>query len=140
ATDHAIEELAAREPSPAERTLAPARIALPGKQFACVCMDVTDKELKYAVGEGFDSIELLKRYTTLSMGPCQGKACLTSSIRLCAAATRQTIPETGTPTARPPWTPVAMSVLAAEELVPRKETSMHDLHADAGAEFMWAGD
>ena len=35
-----------------------------GKCFACLCEDVTTKDLSYAIDEGFDSIELLKRYTT----------------------------------------------------------------------------
>src|SRR3970282_1924081 len=54
-----------------------------GKQSECLCMDVTNKELKTAVAEGFDSMELLKRYTTITMGPCQGKACMLASQRLC---------------------------------------------------------
>jgi sarcosine oxidase subunit alpha len=139
--DAAIAALRANAPSgPAAATLPAARIPAEGKQFACVCMDVTYKELRFAVKEGFDSIELLKRYTTLSMGPCQGKSCLSASIRLCALATHRSVPETGSPTARPPWIGVPMSVLAGEELVPRRESAMQDLHADLGAAFMWAGD
>ncbi|MDQ3669772.1 MAG: 2Fe-2S iron-sulfur cluster-binding protein, partial [Actinomycetota bacterium] len=46
-----------------------------GKCFVCVCEDVTDKDVKRAIAEGFDSIELAKRYTTVTMGPCQGKLC-----------------------------------------------------------------
>jgi sarcosine oxidase, subunit alpha len=111
-----------------------------GKEFACLCMDVTVKEMAQAVREGFDSIELLKRYTTLSMGPCQGKACLQSSVCVTAKLTGQSVAATGTPTARPPWTPVALGVLAAGHLTPRKETAVHDRHVEAGAEFMWAGD
>jgi len=111
-----------------------------GKQFACLCMDVTAKELSTGVKEGFDSLELLKRYTTLSMGPCQGKACLTSSSRLCAKVTGRSLAETGFTTARPPWAPIPLGVLAADRLVPRKETSIHDRHEDAGAQFMWAGE
>ena len=45
------------------------------KCFACVCEDVTDKDMKRALAEGFDSLELAKRYTTVTMGPCQGKLC-----------------------------------------------------------------
>jgi sarcosine oxidase subunit alpha len=52
-----------------------------GKCFVCVCEDVTDKDLKRAIGEGFDSIELAKRYTTVTMGPCQGRFCHVPSIR-----------------------------------------------------------
>ncbi len=130
----------------AAREAGPAAISAPllgegdGKQFACFCMDVTSKELSAAVKEGFDSIELLKRYTTLSMGPCQGKACLTSSSRLCAMVTGTSPAETGLTTARPPWTPVPLGVLAAERSHPRRETAMHDRHVDAGATFLWAGE
>ena len=111
------EAVAARADGPAGGT-APLLGDGDGKQFACFCMDVTSKELSAAVKEGFDSIELLKRYTTLSMGPCQGKACLTSSSRLCAMVTGQSVAETGLTTARPPWTPVPLGVLAAERPIP----------------------
>ena len=47
----------------------------------------TTKDLKYAIGEGFDSIELSKRYTNVTMGPCQGRLCHVSSIRVYAKAT-----------------------------------------------------
>jgi sarcosine oxidase subunit alpha len=111
-----------------------------GKQFVCLCMDVTVKEVHQAVNEGFDSTELLKRYTTLTMGPCQGKACLMSSLRLCAQLTNRPLPQVDRPTARPPWTPIPLGVLAAGHLVPRKETAIHQRHVEGGAEFMWAGD
>ena len=45
------------------------------KCFVCICEDVTTKDVKRALAEGFDSIELAKRYTTVTMGPCQGKLC-----------------------------------------------------------------
>ena len=111
-----------------------------GKQFACLCMDVTDKELSKAVAEGFDSMELLKRYTTITMGPCQGKACMVPSQRLCARATGSTFAETKRTTSRPPWVPVELGTLAGARRTPRKETTMHDVHTDAGADIMWAGD
>jgi sarcosine oxidase, subunit alpha len=111
-----------------------------GKQFACLCMDVTAKELKTASAEGFDSMELLKRYTTITMGPCQGKACMVSSQRLCGRATGHSFEETAPTTARPPWVPVELGTLAGARRTPRKETTLHDRHVDAGAEFMWAGE
>lgn len=118
----------------------PASSDAPGKQFTCVCMDVTKKEMVQAVVEGFDDIELLKRYTTVSMGPCQGKSCLHGSRQLTAALTGTTMAQTATTTSRPPWAPVSLGVLAAGSNTPRKETAMHDRHVEAGAEFLWAGD
>jgi sarcosine oxidase, subunit alpha len=134
----ALRSEAARSGNPI--VLPPEASAASGKQFACVCMDVTAKELKTAVAEGFDSMELLKRYTTITMGPCQGKACMASSQRLCGAVTGRSFAETSPTTSRPPWVPVEMGTLAGARLTPRKETTMHDRHAAAGAEFMWAGD
>lgn len=37
------------------------------------CEDVSSKDLATAVKEGYDSAELVKRYTTATMGPTQGK-------------------------------------------------------------------
>ena len=42
------------------------------KSFVCFCEDQTKKDLTYAIDEGFDSIELSKRYTTVTMGPARG--------------------------------------------------------------------
>ena len=33
------------------------------------------QDVRNAVTEGFSSTELLKRYTTITMGPCQGRMC-----------------------------------------------------------------
>jgi sarcosine oxidase, subunit alpha len=110
------------------------------KTFTCLCMDVTTKEMKGAVEEGFDSIELLKRYTTLGMGPCQGKSCLAGCVRHAAELTGRSVPETGVPTARAPWRPVELGLLAADHAEPRKESPLHDCHVELGAEFTWAGE
>ena len=139
--DERIERLRAEAAAERDPVVLPPEVgAGHGKQFACLCMDVTNKELKTAVTEGFDSMELLKRYTTITMGPCQGKACMMASQRLCSRATGSSFSQTRPTTARPPWTPVELGTLAGWRRNPRKETTIHDRHADAGATFMWAGD
>ena len=144
ATDVSADEIDALRAAASEDAdpvvLPPEVVPGEGKAFACLCMDVTDKELKKAVAEGFDSMELLKRYTTITMGPCQGKACMVPSQRLCARATGSSFGETARTTSRPPWTPVELGILAGTRWTPRKETTMHDAHVEAGAEMMWAGD
>ncbi|HKX48717.1 MAG TPA: 2Fe-2S iron-sulfur cluster-binding protein [Gaiellaceae bacterium] len=110
-----------------------------GKCFVCVCEDVTTKDMKRAIGEGFDSIELAKRYTTTTMGPCQGKLCHLSSIRVYADETRMFESAIGTTTARPPWAPVELGLLAGRELTPARRGSIHWRHEDAGATIQWAG-
>ena len=140
---------AARRHEALERIMpdgAPTSVLLPevpntaAKTFTCLCMDVTTKEMATSVQEGFDGIELLKRYTTLGMGPCQGKSCLAACVRYAADLTGRSIPETGVPTARAPWRPVELGLLAADHLEPRKESPLHECHADLGAEFIWAGE
>ena len=74
-----------------------------GKCFACLCEDVTAKDIHLSVDEGYDSIELSKRYTTATMGPCQGRMCQLPAVRLMAQETGQDLARVGTTTARPPW-------------------------------------
>ncbi|MDQ3895365.1 MAG: (2Fe-2S)-binding protein [Actinomycetota bacterium] len=110
-----------------------------GKRFVCVCEDVTDKDLKRAIGEGFDSIELAKRYTTVTMGPCQGRLCQLPSVRLYARENETDPASIGTTTARPPWRPVSLGVLAGRGNEPAKRTAIHHRHKDLGATMMWTG-
>jgi sarcosine oxidase subunit alpha len=110
-----------------------------GKCFVCICEDVTDKDVKRAIREGFDSIELAKRYTTVTMGPCQGKLCHLPSIRLYARENETDEATIGTTTARPPWAPVELGVLAGRPHEPAKRTSIHHRHKDLGGKIMWTG-
>jgi sarcosine oxidase subunit alpha len=109
------------------------------KCFVCVCEDVTVKDVKRAVAEGFDSIELAKRYTTVTMGPCQGKLCHLASVRVLARETGTDEPAIGTTTARPPWTPVELGLLAGRHYEPVKRSPLHARHEQAGARMMWTG-
>ena len=109
------------------------------KQFVCYCEDVTNADLETAIAEGYDSVELLKRYSTISMGPCQGKMCSMNTIHLCARTNGQTVQETGTTTARPPTTPVTLGVLAGQNMEPVQVTAIHDWHLAHGAKLLNAG-
>ena len=110
-----------------------------GKCFVCVCEDVTTKDVKRAIAEGFDSIELAKRYTTVTMGPCQGKLCQLPSIRLYAQEVNVYETDIGSTTARPPWAPVELGLLAGRHLEPTRRTSLNFRHEESGALMMWAG-
>jgi sarcosine oxidase subunit alpha len=110
-----------------------------GKCFVCVCEDVTDKDLKRAVAEGFDSLELAKRYTTVTMGPCQGRLCHVPSIRVYARENESDPGTIGTTTARPPWGPVTLGVLAGRPHEPAQRSSIHHRHKELGGRMMWTG-
>ncbi|MDA0335984.1 MAG: (2Fe-2S)-binding protein, partial [bacterium] len=109
------------------------------KRFVCLCEDVTDVDIETAIAEGFDSIELLKRYSTVGMGPCQGRMCGLNGIRLCARATGKSVQDTGRTTGRPPVTPVSLGVLAGQKMEPVQLSAVHDWHVDQGARMMVAG-
>ena len=111
-----------------------------GKCFACLCEDVTAKDIHLSVEEGYDSIELSKRYTTTTMGPCQGRMCQLPAVRLMAKETGTSMADVGTTTPRPPWHAVPMGVLSGRPFEPAKRSSIHARHRELGANVMWAGD
>ncbi|HEX6400545.1 MAG TPA: 2Fe-2S iron-sulfur cluster-binding protein [Actinomycetota bacterium] len=110
----------------------------------CLCEDVSVADLERAWAEGFRSTELLKRYTTATMGPCQGAMC---GRHLAAFAAAQNIEESAAAnvtaartTARPPARPVPLAALAAAvHPVIEKRTSLHDVHVAAGARMGRSG-
>ncbi len=111
------------------------------KKFVCLCEDVTEKDICDAIDEGYSNIETLKRYSTVSMGPCQGKMCQSASIAICARHNGQSIAETGVTTARPPEQPLPLGVLAgrAQHFSLVRRTPMHAWHEKAGAKMGDAG-
>jgi sarcosine oxidase subunit alpha len=110
-----------------------------GKCFVCICEDVTEKDLNRAVAEGFDSIEPAKRYTTVTMGPCQGRLCHLQSIRMLARETGTDEASIGPTTSRPPWGPVELGLLAGRHYEAMKRSPLHFRHEEAGATMMWTG-
>jgi sarcosine oxidase subunit alpha len=112
----------------------------PGKCFVCLCEDVTVKDVDQAVAEGFDHLETLKRYSTVGMGPCQGKMCGQTFTEICARLTNQEVGVVGTTTSRPPTVPVELAVLAAgRRHEPVRRTPMHHWHQGAGVRWLDAG-
>ncbi|MGH2962376.1 MAG: glycine cleavage T C-terminal barrel domain-containing protein, partial [Solirubrobacterales bacterium] len=133
-----LEELAGTLTPSAEPP--PAAGAERGKCFACLCEDVTAKDVHTSVDEGYDSIELSKRYLTVTMGPCQGRMCQLPAARLIARETGEDLATVGTTTARPPWSPVPLGALAGRPLEPAKRSAVHARHRELGGNIMWAGD
>ncbi len=134
-----INRIASARKSESRRTST--RIKVPGQQkrFLCLCEDVSDKDLQVSIEEGYNTMELLKRYSTVTMGPCQGRMCSMNSIHLCARENGWTVAETGTTTARPPMRPVTLGALAGQNMEPVALTSIHDWHLEHDAKMMVAG-
>jgi len=105
----------------------------------CLCEDVSVADLERAWDEGYRSTELLKRYTTVTMGPCQGAMC-GRHLAAFAAARGAAAHASARPTARPLARPTPLEILAApvHEVI-EKRTSLHDVHVAAGARIGWSG-
>lgn len=101
--------------------------------------DVGSGDLRVAVGEGYDSMELAKRYTTATMGPMQGKLELANTVAVVAESTGRTIAETGTTTWRPPYAPVTLGALAGPQREPVRYSPMHPWHLAHDARPLVAG-
>ncbi|MBO0664226.1 sarcosine oxidase subunit alpha family protein [Jiella sp. MQZ9-1] len=109
------------------------------KAFVDFQNDVTVKDIKLAVREGFESIEHVKRYTTTGMATDQGKTSNMNALGLVAGILNRPIPAVGTTTFRPPYTPVSFGALigpARNELFdPVRKTPIDGWAAQNGAVF-----
>ena len=109
------------------------------KNFVDFDEDVHLADIVNAHQEGYDNIELLKRYTTVGMGPSQGKLSNMNAVRILARLNGKSINQTGTTTSRPFHHPVPISHLAGRRFHPMRHTPIHDWHAELGAVFFHAG-
>jgi sarcosine oxidase subunit alpha len=99
--------------------------------------DVKVSDVALAAREGYQSVEHAKRYTTLGMATDQGKLSNINGLEVLADAIGEPVPQVGTTTFRPPYTPVPMGAIAGEArgplFQPIRRTPMHDWHEDNGA-------
>jgi sarcosine oxidase subunit alpha len=106
--------------------------------------DVTTKDLRLAVKEGYRSVEHAKRYTTAGMGTDQGKVANLNAFGFLASVRGEPVPAIGTTTYRQPFKPVTIGAIAGQHVgdhfAPRRGTPMHDWHRKNGAVFEPVGD
>jgi len=116
-----------------------------GKQKAFVDFqhDVTASDVALAQREGFESVEHLKRYTTLGMATDQGRTSNVTGLAIMAQLTGRSIPQTGTTIYRPPQVPVAIGAFAGhhrdENFHATRLTPSHHWAAERGAVFVDTG-
>ena len=114
-----------------------------GKAFVDFQNDVTLDDVKLAHREGYQSVEHLKRYTTLGMGTDQGKTSNMNALAIMAGMREVTIAEAGTTTFRPPYSPIAVGALAGRSIGhhfrPVRRSPLHDWHIANGAAMIEAG-
>ena len=113
------------------------------KSFVDFQNDVTVADIALAAREGYTSVEHLKRYTTLGMGTDQGKLSNINGLAILSQLLNANLPEVGTTTFRPPYTPVTFGTIAGPErgahVEPLRLSALDAWHVAAGATFVNAG-
>jgi sarcosine oxidase subunit alpha len=109
------------------------------KNFVDFDEDLQVKDLENAAQEGFDSSELLKRYSTVGMGPSQGKHSNMNALRVLARYRGIGVERLGLTTSRPMYHPVPLKLLAGRSFTAERRTPVDAEHERLGAVWMPAG-
>ncbi|MEM5527953.1 2Fe-2S iron-sulfur cluster-binding protein [Gammaproteobacteria bacterium AS21] len=110
-----------------------------GKDFVDFDEDLQARDIVNATRLGYRDIQLVKRFSTVGMGPSQGRHSALPTARLVADATDRNVTQTGVTTARPPFSPEKLAHLAGRIFDPYRRTTMHRRHLALGAKMMPAG-
>lgn len=102
--------------------------------------DATVLDLQRALGAGLESIEHVKRYTTIGTGIEQGRSGGVVASAIAASILGQEVGAIGVPTFRPPTVPVSFAQLAARDRGPQladpvRTTPIQPWHVARGAVF-----
>ncbi|WP_322981362.1 2Fe-2S iron-sulfur cluster-binding protein [Pseudomonas sp. C11] len=110
-----------------------------GKDFVDFDEDLQVRDIVNATRIGYRDVQLVKRFSTVGMGPSQGRHSALPTARLVAQATGRSVSETGVTTARPPFSPETLAQVAGRGFDPYRQTAMHARHLELGAKMMPAG-
>ncbi|HEY9237427.1 MAG TPA: glycine cleavage T C-terminal barrel domain-containing protein, partial [Burkholderiaceae bacterium] len=101
--------------------------------------DLQVRDIVNATRHGYRDVQLVKRFSTVGMGPSQGRHSALPTARLVAQATNRSVSETGVTTARPPFVAEKLAHVAGRGFDPYRQTAMHQRHVELGAKMMPAG-
>lgn len=110
-----------------------------GHDFIDFDEDLKTADIVNSVKDGYDDIQLVKRYSTVGLGSSQGRHANLNTIRVVARETDRPIEKIGTTTFRPPFVPEKFAALAGRGFEPVRHTAMHQRHLELGAQMMVAG-
>ncbi len=110
-----------------------------GKDFVDFDEDLQVRDIVNATRIGYRDVQLVKRFSTVGMGPSQGRHSALPTARLVAKATGRNVSETGVTTARPPFVAEKLAHVAGRGFDPYRQTAMHQRHLELGAKMMPAG-
>lgn len=110
-----------------------------GKEFVDFDEDLHIADIQNTIADGYRELELVKRFSTVGMGPSQGRHAAVATARIVAKETKRTVSEVGVTTARPPVTAEKIAVLAGRKYRPVRRTPMHEQHIAHSAEWTLNG-
>ena len=110
-----------------------------GKEFVDCDEDLQIKDIEQTVAEGYDDLELVKRYSTAVMGPSQGRQSALNNLRIATKAAGRSLHGLSITTQRPPFHPEPIQLLAGRAFQPLRRTAIHHRHLELGAQMMPAG-
>lgn len=81
--------------------------------IVCRCTDITLKEVRELIRNGYTTVEEIKRVSRAGMGPCQGRTCGNLILKEIAAYTGVNISELKVATSRPTVKGIMLSQIAS---------------------------
>ena len=110
-----------------------------GRDFVDFDEDLQVKDIVNAVADGYRELELVKRYSTVGMGPSQGRHAALPTARIVARETGRRVGEIGVTTARPPFEAEKLGLLAGPLRPLSRQTPLDAQHRAAGAKMVPVG-
>ena len=121
----------------------PLEIIKRARVFLDMQNDVTTKDIKVSITEGYESIEHIKRYTAMGFGTDQGKTGNINGIAVASSLLNIPMQDIGTTTYRPAYNAVEFGALAGRSigdlLQPQRFTTIQGEHIKKGAMFEMVG-
>jgi sarcosine oxidase subunit alpha len=110
-----------------------------GKDFVDLDEDLQIKDIRNAIREGYSELELVKRFSTVGMGPSQGRHSALPTARIVASQTGRDLEQIGVTTARPPTAPETLGALAGPHTRAERCSALDRVHRDLEADMRPVG-
>jgi sarcosine oxidase subunit alpha len=110
-----------------------------GKAFVDLDEDLQPQDLRETVRLGYADMQLLKRFSTVGMGPTQGRHSALATLRILARARGSEGAGVGVATPRPPVGEETVAHMATGPAHAVRRTALHDRHLQLGAVMMPVG-
>lgn len=109
------------------------------KEFLDYDEDLQIGDIERAVAEGYEDLNLVKRYSTVVMGPSQGRQSALNNLRIAGRAAGRALQGETVTTQRPPFHPEPIQMLAGRSFQPVRRTAMHQQHLALDAHMFPVG-